>query len=68
MARDLSAWQKGISSPGKNDKRESSQKVGLKKKKDLEVLEKERTKSQPSKTPQNGKVNKRIFEEKTSKE
>ena len=67
MARNLSAWQEGISSPGKNDKKENSQKVGLKKK-DLEVLEKARTKSQPTKTPQNEKVSKRIFEEKTSKE
>ena len=40
---DLLAWQKGISSLGKNDKRGNSQKVGLKKRK-LEALEKERIK------------------------
>ena len=31
------AWQKRISSPGKNDKRESNQKVGLKKKEKKKV-------------------------------
>jgi len=46
--------RKGISSPGKNDKREGSQKVGLKKW-NLETLEKERTKNQLSRTPQNRK-------------
>ena len=40
---DLLAWQKGISSLGKNDKRGNNQKVGLKKRK-LEALEKERIK------------------------
>ena len=30
-ACNFSAWQKGISSPGKNDKREGNQKVGLEK-------------------------------------
>ena len=46
--------QKIISSPGENDKRESSQKVGLKKW-NLKALEKERTKGQPSRTPRMGK-------------
>ena len=46
MASDLSVWQKGINSPGKNDKRENSQNVGLKEQKwNLEALEKERTKA-----------------------
>ena len=43
VAGDLSAWQKGINSLGKNDKRESSQKVDLKRW-NLEALEKIRTK------------------------
>ena len=67
MVWDLSAWQKGINSLGKNDKRESSQKVGLKKW-NLEALEKERTKVSFLGSPQNGKVNKGLFEEGTSKE
>ena len=40
---DLSTWQKGINSLEKNDKRESNQKVGLKRW-NLEDLEKVRTK------------------------
>ena len=55
VAGDLSAWQKVISSLGKNDKREISQKVGLKKW-NLEALEKERTKVSLLGPPQNGKV------------
>ena len=51
VAGDLSAWQKGINSLGKNDKRESSQNVGLKKW-NLKVLEKER----PIGPPRTGKL------------
>ena len=47
--------QKGISSLGKNDKRESSQKVGMKKW-NLEALKKERTKVSLLGPLQNGKV------------
>ena len=55
---------------GKMTKGKATKNVGLKKKKkwNLEALEKERTKSQLSRTPQNGKVSKRLFEERTSKE
>ena len=63
---DLLAWQKGISSLGKNDKRGNNQKVGLKKRK-LEALEKERIKlafqDSPKRESQLG-----TFKEGTSKE
>ena len=52
---DLSAWQKGISSLEKNDKRESSQNVGLKKW-NLKVLEKERPKVSLLGPPRTGKL------------
>ena len=62
----LLAWQKGISSLGKNDKRENNQKVGLKKR-NLEALEKERIKlafqDSPERESQLG-----TFKEGTSKE
>ena len=66
VAWDLSAWQKGIRSPRKNDKRESSQKVGLKKVESRSLGE-GKNKSQPSSIPQNGKVSNRLFEEGTLK-
>ena len=67
VAWDLLAWQKGISSPRENNKRESSQKVGLKKVESRSLGE-GKNKSQPSRTPQNGKVSKSLFEEGISKE
>jgi len=51
----LSTWQKGISSPGKNDKRKRGQKVGLKKW-NLKALEKEGTKASLLGPPRTGKL------------
>ena len=59
---DLLAWQKGISSLGKNDKRENSQKVGLKKW-NLEALKKGKNKGQPSRNPLERESQLEAFEE-----
>ena len=54
VAGGLSAWQKEINLLGKNDKRESSQKVDLKKW-NLKALEKERPKVSLLGPPRTGK-------------
>ena len=66
VAGDLSAWQKGISPFEKNEKGESSQKVGLKKW-NLEALEKEISKVSPLGSPER-ESQLGVFKEGTSKE
>ena len=61
----LSTWQERISSLGKNDKRKGSQKLSLKKMRDLEGR---RTKSQLFKDTPEWKVSKRLLRKKHQKE